>query len=211
MLLFLLAMACAPEEVEAEVGFVAHACGPVAAFQADRRWSWASSEGAETEAQWETEVRVLRDISARLWTQGSSQGPALSQDSSRTTELECGDGAWLLSEETQSAGLEGGVAFSRTTELRYDAPVQLWPADVANGTTWQSHYLGTSKTDDVSTPIDYTITHEVKAPAELELEAGTFRAFQVLATDSNGVEWRYWVAREVGVVKGPDYELTALW
>ncbi len=210
MLLFFAAMACAPEEVEAEVGFVANGCGAVAALQADRRWVWSSAEGAETQAEWESEVRVLRDISARIWTSGSVQSPKLSQDYSRTSEYQCEAGAWLLSEETQEAGLDGGVAFSHKTLVQYDEPVLVWPADVQNGDTWQSHYVGTAKTDGVSTPIDYTVDYRVKAPADLDVEAGTFHAFQVVANDGT-TEWRFWVAREAGVVKGPDYELTALW
>lgn len=210
MLLLLAAMACAPEEVEAEVGFVANGCGPVAAMQEDRRWVWSSVEGAETQAEWESEVRALRDISARIWTSGSVTSPKLSQDYSRTSEYECGGGTWLLGEEAQAAGLDGGVAFSHATVVEYDEPVLVWPADLQNGDTWQSHYVGTSRTDGVSTPIDYTVDYRVKAPADLDLEAGSFHAFQVVANDGTA-EWRFWVARESGVVKGQDYKLTALW
>ena len=39
----------------------------MAAFQADRRWSWASSEGAETEAQWETAAREATEPREFAW------------------------------------------------------------------------------------------------------------------------------------------------
>jgi hypothetical protein len=208
---FLAALACAPDTVEAEVGFVENACGPIAAMQAGRKWSYASLEGADTQAAWTSEVRMLRGVTARVWTSGSLSGPKITEDFSRTSEYQCDQGTWLRSEEEQAAGVEAGVSTSRSTRVEYDEPVLLWPSDITNGATWQSHYLGTSTTDGKSTAIDRTVDYVVKAPADLEIEAGQFHAFQVVATGDDGAEWRFWVAREVGVVKGQDYQLMALW
>ena len=211
MFLLLTTLACAPETVEAEAGFVANGCGPVAAFQADRKWSWASVEGAETETEWSSEVRRLRGVSVKVWTVGSMTGPQIKEDYSRTTEYECEAGTWLLSDEMQSAGLNAGEPTSSSTRVAYDEPVFVWPSDLANGDSWQSHYVGVSTTGGAATAFDYTVDYVVKAPADIEVEGGEFHAFQVIATRDSGAESRFWVARESGVVKGQDYELTALW
>jgi hypothetical protein len=211
MLIVLSLVACEPTAEAEAVGFEPNGCGVAAAYQDGRRWSWASVEGAAAFAEWTSEVRGLTDVTARVWTEGSRAEAKISEDYSRMSELECGGGAWLVREESQSAGLDGGVAFSAHAIVEYDEPVLLFPEDMKAGDTWTSRYVGTSTSDRVGTPVSRTVDHLVKAPAEIEVEGGTFRAFQVLATDDTGAEWRFWVSREVGVVKGPDYELIGIW
>ncbi len=211
MVLLFASLACAPEAAEAELGFVANACGPVAAFQADRKWAWASTDEAETLVDWTSEVRSLKGNSARIWTVGSTAGPQFTEDYSRTSEYECGGGAWLLREETQAAGLEAGVSYTRSTVTEYDEPVLIWPDELANGVRWQSHWVGTSTSDGVKSAVDRTVDYAVKAPSVIEVEGGQFQAFLVIATDQDGTDSRFWLAREAGLIKGPDYELTGLW
>ncbi len=214
MFILLALVACAPEAVEAveaEAGFVPNECGTVAAFQEDRSWTWAYVSGSESAGDWSSAVKMLKGSTARVEMQGNLTSSEFTQDYTLTSEYECAAGTWLVEQELQAAGVNGGVAYTTHTLTTYAEPVLVWPADLENGAEWTSTYIGTANTDGTKTSVNYSMSYSVKAPMEIEVEGGQFRAFLVIATTDEGVESRLWLARETGLVKGQDYELTALW
>ncbi len=216
LLSFLFLVACTPEaEPEAE-GRVwkETGCGRWSGIQKDRAWDYTWVDNTEWSGTWTTSVGQFDGSAGRLTTQGSYVNAKFSRDYTDTLFFECGGGTWLTSVESQYAGADENGAFSGSSVTTYPEPVLVWPADVAEGDVWDVHYLGTTRLDDGEpTAIDRTVHNRLEAPQRVTVTGGEFRAFGVMQTSGEGedaVKERVWVQPEIGLVSGPDYELTSL-
>ncbi|MSQ02763.1 MAG: hypothetical protein EXR71_12880 [Myxococcales bacterium] len=216
MLSFLLLAACAPE-VESEPGgrvWKETGCGRWSGIQKDRAWDYAWVDNTEWSGTWTTEVGQFDGSTGRLTMQGNFVNAKFSRDYTDTLFFECDGGMWLTGVESQYAGADASGTFSGSSVTLYPEPVLVWPADVARGDAWDVHYLGTIRVDDGEpAAVDRTVHHQLESPAQVTVAAGDFRAFGVLQTTGEGdaaVAETVWVQPEIGLVSGPDYELTAL-
>ncbi len=216
MLSLLLLIACTPEaepepegRVWTEIG-----CGRWSGIQKERAWDYNWVDNTEWSGTWTTTVGPFDGSAGRLSTQGNYVNAKFSRDYTDTLFFECDGGLWLTSVESQYAGADADGVFSGKSVTVYPEPVLVWPADVAQGDSWDVHYLGTITVDDgAPTAIDLTVHNQVEAPERVIVAAGEFRAFGVRQTTGEGdgaTTERVWVQPEIGLVSGPDYELTAL-
>lgn len=215
MLAILALFACTPDTSDsAGSDWVPNACGTWAGLQEDRVWTYTFADEAGATGEWSVEVGLFDGVAGRLTTQGSTTEPGVTRDYTDITEFTCEDGLSLLSVESSYAGLAEGTAYSGSSRTVYDPPARVWPADAKAGDAWDAEYVGTVQIDDgTPTALAYTVHNEVLGPVELEVAAGTFRAFPVRQTTGEGeaaVSSRVFVAAEVGVVKGQAYELASV-
>ncbi|MFH1470071.1 MAG: hypothetical protein ABIO70_37145 [Pseudomonadota bacterium] len=129
--------------------------------------------------------------------------------STTTTEYLCdGDGYWITHQYTEYSMQMSGQDFDGWTEMTYDPPALLMPADMEVGTTWTTAYVGTTETS-ISGASDFssTVQQEVTGAEQVTVPAGTWDTLLVEFTgDGEGFSN---VARDVGQVKSNVTVLTS--
>ena len=213
--LFSLGLSCAPtpEDSAAEAASPPNGCGPWAAIQADRRWDYAFDADNNVTGDWATTVLHFRDGTGTLETASNRKASAITEDATTRTTFSCDDGLVLTSSERQWAGINAGTSYNGASTTTYTEPARTWPKDVSANDTWTVHYVGSTESNEVRTPFDYTDTYTVNSPSQVSVDAGDFRAFRVtISSDAGGVETtrNEWIASGTGVVQGDGYTLIAV-
>ncbi len=216
MLLVTVLLACASDGDDSaeEAAWLENACGRWAGIADEREWDYASGEGATPTRTYTVRVGFFDGVEGKLVVSGSDSDAKLTRDYTDELDFVCDGGFWVEHLVSQYAGIADGSPYSGRTETTYDEPALVWPAELAQGDTWTTAYVGSVRVDDGdTTPIATTVVSEVLPPQAVTVPAGTWRAFAVKHTSGEGdsaTTSREFVVPEVGVVKAVDAELQAL-
>lgn len=135
-----------------------------------------------------------------ITTTTSAQADSTSQG---TQQLTCGaDGVFLTSATSQYTIQTNGTVYSGQVQTAYDAPVLLYPPDLAEGSTWTSSYAGTN-TDSNAGASDFAFTQEAHAvrTETVSVPAGTFDTLVIAYATDGGEPSTVWLDADLGAVQ----------